>query len=643
MGLRAKIFFAFFTTVVCLLAATLYFTNTRSEAFEVKRITNHLALIQRVFERRLDLDRAHKFKLVRTITSDPKYRSFLERIRDNFYSFAEEIALDTGADLVLMVDEDQELRGVSPPRDNAIPIDAHRDRLAGLIETPYFEEMFDEILDSGEGVSRVIAFDRGLINGINVPLKESVRDDYALGVVSVGLRIDDAWIGRMLGKNFSEVQAVFHVEGRPVAANLPEGRRGILLNSALAAGESRGFQLDGERYLMLRGAFPKAGLAAGYVLSASLDAALAPFVKLQWQILAMGIAVLTVGLLVMLVLSNRIVHPIRLLVEGTQRVVKGDYSWQSEVRSRDEVGTLTTAFNHMVEGLREKEMIRNLFGKYVHPSIISDFIENPDALQLGGQRRVQTLMFSDVAGFTTISENMDAEHLVGFLNQYLGAMTEELSDCEGIMDKYLGDGIMAFFGPPFAKRNHALQACRAALRMEAKLGELREEWRAQGQPLMYARIGLATGEVIVGNVGSEKSQDFTCIGDIVNLSSRLEGVNKFYGTTIIIEEKTRELAGDAIVTRELDAVRVKGREGGTRIFELVALKGDTTAEQSALIGQYETALAHYRERQFHDAAAIFSALAASDGPSGLFAEECRQRAKSSPPADWQAVRVMTDK
>ncbi len=645
MGLRAKIFLTFGVIIVLLMGFIQFFTSGTTEEHEISRIDNDLLMTHKRFESRLESESGHNLKLVETIISDQKYRSFLAQIKDNFYSFTEEIAADSDGDIVLMVDEDMTLRGVSAPRDATVQPTQYQELIEERLQAPHVSDIIETILDNGERISRVMVFGDDLINSVHVPLKESMSDDYALGVISVGVKISDAWIARILGDDYAGINVVFHVDGRPVAANISGQQSARILEVAASHndGTAASFVLDDERFIMLRGSFAAAGRPAGYVLSASLDRAMEPFVQMQLRILLIGAAALMLGLTAMLLLTNRIVSPIRLLVRGTEEVEAGNYDYQVDNRSQDEVGQLSLAFNKMTQGLREREKIRNLFGKYVHPSIVSDIIENPEKLGGGGQNRIQTLMFSDVAGFTAIGQAMDPEELVTLLNDYLGAMTDELAACEGILDKYLGDGIMAFWGEPFAKENHALQACRAALNMQRRLAELRETWRGRGLAPLFARIGIATGEVIVGNIGSEQSRDYTCIGDTVNLGSRLEGVNKAYGTSIIIDQATRDMAGEEIAVRELDTVEVMGREGGTRIFELRGLAGGAERQRD-LAGRYEILLECYRKGEFDKAAAGFTALAGDcdDQPSLVLAERCRQFLKN-PPADWAGIHAMVSK
>ncbi len=643
MGLRAKLLATFIGIIFCLIGFTQYFSLTRTSDFQTERISAQLRLTESRFNQKFEDERAFNEKLVTTITSDQKYRSFLQQIRDNFYIFAEEIALDTQASLVFITDEELAVRGVDNPPDG-ITDDDYLERIEALAESDQISGILEDILDNGEAISRVVALEGMLLNTANVPLKESLNDDYALGVVTAGVIIDDIWVSNFLGQEISKVDIVFYSGEDPVASNISLERRQRVLDAANRATQRKEYSylLDEERFILVRGVFEDAGQQAGYIFASSFDAAMAPFLSLQKTIIMIGIGALALGLLVVMVLTNRIVFPVRLLARGTNEVVAGNYDYKVENESKDEIGELSRAFNKMTEGLREKEQIKNLFGKYVNPAIVSDIMQDPEHLQLGGTRRVLTLLFSDIEGFTTISEGMDAEQLVGLLNEYLGAMSDEISSANGILDKYLGDGIMAFWGPPFNKDNHAFGACVAALGMQGKLDELRASWAVRGLPSIRIRIGIATGDVIVGNIGSEQAQDYTCIGDTVNLSSRLEGVNKQYGTGIIIDEDTLNMAADDILVRELDTVQVKGREEGTRIFELLGISGDPVADD--LIEGYTQALAHYRAGDFKCALEIFEKLTKKhdDAASMQMAARCRICLKT-PPVNWNGIHEMTVK
>jgi class 3 adenylate cyclase len=644
MGLKAKIFIAFSLIVLGLLGLVLYITTSQTEAFEVARITRQLGFAQARFQNRLDDQRQHAFTMVRTITSDQKYRAFLGQMKDNFFSFAEEIARDTQSNLVVVVDEELEISGVSRPRDSREDMTAHTERSARAVTAPHIEQIFSQVLDTGKGVTRVVVLQGKLVNAVFVPLQESVKDDYALGVVLAARTIDDNWVRTLLGNEVDELTVAFYAGAEAVASDASAQNRQHLVVAA-ETDKVGAVVLQTDRHIALKTAFVGAGTEAGYVVAGNLDRALKPMTKLSRDILMFGMGILVFGLLITLAVAARIVQPIKRLVNATHHVIDGDYSYRVENPSSDEVGELSHAFQNMVEGLQEKEQIRNLFGKYVHPSIVSGLIDNPDDLALEGRHQVQTLMFSDVAGFVGISGQLDAEQTVALLNEYLGAMTEEITKADGILDKYLGDGIMAFFGPPFTPGNHALAACRAALKMDQRLAQLREVWIEQGLPPIRARIGLATGEVIVGNIGSEQTRDYTCIGETVNMASRLEGVNKYYSTSIIIDAGTRDLLGKAVAVRELDVIKVVGSDDPVRIFEVQSLADDQTARQKELAEKFALALIEYRAGRFNEAEKGFQELAAEpyqDAVSSIFLERCVMYSTSAP-KNWDGVFVLDKK
>ncbi len=300
---------------------------------------------------------------------------------------------------------------------------------------------------------------------------------------------------------------------------------------------------------------------------------------------------------------------------------------------------LATAYSYATEG-RQKLYIRRMFGQYMSEKVISHLLEHPEKLKLGGERRRVTLFFSDLAGFTTISERLEAEAVVALLNDYLSDMTEIILAEAGTVDKFEGDAIMAFWGAPLDQEDQALLACRAALSQRQALGELNRRFADLGLPPLAMRIGLHTGEAVVGNLGSMKRFDYTVIGDTVNLASRLEGLNKFYGTAIMASEATAAACGDAVEFRELDLVAVKGRETPVRVFEVLALKEELTPELAARRREFALGLDLYRQGNFAQAGAHFAAVldaAPADGPARTFLNRCEQMQEAPPAPDWDTV------
>jgi len=300
---------------------------------------------------------------------------------------------------------------------------------------------------------------------------------------------------------------------------------------------------------------------------------------------------------------------------------------------------------HYFKEEREKKKIRGAFQYYLTSSVINEMLKDPDKLKLGGDKKDLTVLFSDIRGFTTISEKMTPEELVALLNEYLTTMTNQVFHHDGLLDKYMGDAIMAVFGAPLDQPDHALRACRTALAMMEELHKLQEKWKAEGRPVFDIGVGLNSGDMVVGNMGSEMRFDYTVMGDMVNLGSRLEGTNKEYGTNIIISEFTYEKVKDAMCCRELDGVRVKGKLKPVKIYELLGEKKDEAAFRDLLEG-FGRGLALYREAKWDEAIAAFQGVLASrpdDYPSKMYVERCKNLKENPPAESWDGVFVMTKK
>ncbi len=233
--------------------------------------------------------------------------------------------------------------------------------------------------------------------------------------------------------------------------------------------------------------------------------------------------------------------------------------------------TVITVYRVLTEQ-QEKKYIRQTFSKFVSKSVVDELLQDPEKLKLGGEKKILTVLFSDIRGFTSISEKLSPEALVEHLNEYLEAMTELVFKYDGTLDKYVGDEIMAFWGAPIPQDNHAILASKCAVEMMAKLNELNAKWTHMGKPELHIGIGLNTGDMVVGNMGSSSRMDYTLMGDNVNLGARLEGTNKVYKTDIIISEYTYEHVKDQVIIRELDLIRVKGKQLPVKIYELVDIK-----------------------------------------------------------------------
>ena len=365
-------------------------------------------------------------------------------------------------------------------------------------------------------------------------------------------------------------------------------------------------------------------------------------VRLNWIIT--GIASL-LGLVFAAVVTRSLVEPIRRLLGGTQAVEQGDLGVEILVRTRDELAILADSFNHMVLGLREKERIKETFGQYVDPRIVRGLLDNRLPAE-GGQRQVMSVFFSDLAGFTRMCEGLTPDTAVRFLNRYFALMSEVIRARQGIIDKYIGDSVMAFWGPPFTD-NHAELSCRAALEQMARLEAFRADLPnligvRYGLPSVEVRMGIASGEVTVGNIGSETARGYTVIGDTVNLASRLEQANKFYGTRILVSDETRRMAGDTLVFREIDLLCVAGKHESIRIHELLGERSALASNWTSALAAFGTGLARYREQDWEAAAVAFRQCleqVPGDPPSRMFLERIAQFRDNPPPSEWEGIWV----
>ena len=378
-------------------------------------------------------------------------------------------------------------------------------------------------------------------------------------------------------------------------------------------------------------------------------------IRPQWLIAADMSIIVGLGLLIGVILRR-----LRGLWGGLLTVgILGAYLWSSQLFFESDGVPLSviyplllgltvypsvTLFHYMTEE-REKRQIRDAFSHYLHPEVARMVSQNPKLLQLGGEKRELSVMFTDIRGFTSVSEGLAPEALVEFLNEYLSAMTDIVFTHNGLLDKYIGDAVMALWGAPLSDAEHARKACRTGLDMMAALHKLRASWDKRGLPPIDIGVGINTGDMVVGNMGSNRRFDYTVMGDNVNLASRLEGLNKMYGTHILLSESTLAQLGDEFVVREIDAVRVKGKLQPVTIFELLGLATNASTSKPLVCG-FAEALDAYKAQQWDTARQRFSDLAAQypdDGPTQVYQERCQQLILTPPPPDWDGVFVMETK
>lgn len=366
-----------------------------------------------------------------------------------------------------------------------------------------------------------------------------------------------------------------------------------------------------------------------------------------WTNTALFLAASVLGLFVFLFITGRLQNAFRALTSAFHETADGKYSDPLPITSGDEIGDLTTSFNTMVDQLKSKEKLREAFGQFLDPRIVANVV-NPATgeLRQSAERRALTIFFSDIAGFSAIGEQLTADTLVRLLNRYFSAATEVIRRNHGIVDKFIGDGVMAFWASPFSEgESHAHHACLACLEMRAAFAEIAKDISnitglRRNLPKFHVRMALATGDTLIGTVGSDTTKSFTVIGDTVNIASRLEGVNKIYGTDLLINEECYRLVETEVEVRELDLVTVYGKSEPIRIYELLSKAGKLDGPTTELCHTFHTALENYRQQKWQNAEQGFRAclqIKQHDGPSLEFLTRIATFARTPPPKDWNGV------
>jgi adenylate cyclase len=479
-----------------------------------------------------------------------------------------------------------------------------------------------------------------------------VRTELSSARVHLNAEIDS-------GKAFADPVALARIDSR-IAAVMADDQRHYddevarLLKSMEADGAD--VSSEGKRVEALRDEIDRhleeiRGDLYGVVRNAALSTR-----RSQARVIVIG-AVLTalaaaLGLGAAAIISGGLVRPLRRLLEGARAVEAGRLEVNVPVRSQDEVGRLTEAFNRMTEQLRVKERIRETFGKYIDPRVVEGLIDRPALTQGEGQRRMMTVLFCDMKGFTAMSEGMTPQGLVKVMNRYLTTMSEPIRDHRGVIDKYIGDAIMAYWGPPFTDDSEqAGLACLAALdmldRLESLHGEVMELLGMRtGLPRIDMRIGIATGDALVGNIGSDFMMSYTVMGDTVNLASRLESANKTYRNRILVSAATAAAAASYVETRELDRLMVVGTHEPQQVFEVMGRKSLLTEGQARLRDRFGQGLAAYRAQDWAAAKAAFADcldIMPGDGPSTIFLDRIAHLEASPPGEGWDGTWVMDRK
>jgi len=374
--------------------------------------------------------------------------------------------------------------------------------------------------------------------------------------------------------------------------------------------------------------------------------------RVFWLTIAATTSTVLLGLAVAALITNRLSRPVRSLASAMRDVQQGNLNIELPVSSHDEVGRLTDSFNFFVKELRSKERLKQTFGKYIDPRILEHVLAQPGPEAAGSGRREMTVLFADLVGFTGLSERLTPLLMVTLLNRHFGLQALAVQEHHGVVDKFIGDSIMAFWGQPFVKpEEHAVLACRAAQAQLAALDTLRRELPditglRRDAPVIDLGIGICTGEVVVGNIGSENTRSYTVIGDTANLAARLERANRVYGTQILLSESTARAIGSRFEMREIDTIFVKGKIETTRVFELMSAAGQLSGELVRLRERYDAARRSYLAQDWDMAEATFREcleIRPKDGPSRVFVERVKALRRNPPGKDWNGVWQLVEK
>lgn len=402
--------------------------------------------------------------------------------------------------------------------------------------------------------------------------------------------------------------------------------------------------LQNEEYLSLALSVQKGEIGQGLaILQRSLDAALAPYLRLRTLMLTLFGIGLAISIAGALIIARGLSRPIEQLVKTAKRIEGGDYSKGVKIQRSDEIGTLANSFNSMVSGLAERDKVQSLLGKVVSREVADELLSK--GIELGGEEREVTILFSDIRDFTSLCEHREPNEILDLLNRYLTQMSTSIEEHGGVVDKYIGDAIMSLFGAPLSHPESPQKAVNCALDMLSDLKLLNKMLVMEGLQPLAIGIGINTGNVVAGNMGSANRLNYTVIGDGVNLASRIEGLTKQYGVEIIVSQSTRDQCPD-IHFRELDLVQVKGKTEPVAIFEPLSAADAASDSTISLLNNYHKAISHYRRREWDEAEIGFNRLIATDRSRKvyqLYLDRIINFRKNPPVSNWDGVVVFRQK
>lgn len=470
------------------------------------------------------------------------------------------------------------------------------------------------------------------------------------GWIIVGQRLDEGYVNSLKEITTTDMSILLENTqgaGEPLATTLDSAQASELGSefNAYFAGEANTGMLDlnGEEFAALRTSLvdrPEISLSA--LVQQSLPEALAPYRELEQRLVVLFALGLCLSAMMALFLGRSVSNPVLALVNRVKKIELGDYAATGSGGREDEIGQLEISVDNMATGLAEKEKVRDLLGKVVSKEIAEELMGSE--VILGGESRTATILFSDIRDFTNLCEGREPKSILTLLNNYLSVVSSAIEDNKGVVDKYIGDAVMALFGVPLASDNDTGNALNAALAMRERITLLNTMNQQQHLPLLHTGIGLHTGNVVAGNLGSTNRLNYTVIGDAVNLASRLESLTKQYGVDILVSEDTRT-GQDNFVFKELDLVRVKGKAQPVKVYELVCRSTAANATLLQEISEFEEVLTHYRQQRWKEALSLLDKLSAQQRllVLDLYRERIAFFKDCPPDTNWDGVFTYKEK
>jgi adenylate cyclase len=572
-SLRTKIFVAFSTLILALLLATLGFTQFVVSAEAKRTLSRELLTTGQVFDR-LFKERSARLQSSSTLlASDFALKRVIATHLDRttydaatLASAADSYQTRIGVELVWITDESGVLLAMSPG-------DAHVGHSMGALSP------LRQAIESEEPAAGIAEIDGQLFQLVAVP----VFAPDVIGFLLLGHVIDDALATGLKADTASDIS--FVTDDRVFASSWPPGARERFVPSgdfrkrllgASPANRLTLLSIGGERFLSLvvpiDSHMPKHLYA---LVEGSYDEALAPLRALTWRIVAIGVTALAVGLLIGMTLAGGIIGPVRTLVTGMHEVLRGNLRYRSGIERQDEIGFLARSFNEMVDGLEEREHLKDTFGRFVSRDVAEAVLAG--RVPLEGERREVSILFQDIRGFTALSEKLDPTTLLRVLNRFFTEVVAAVEAEGGVVKQFTGDGVMALFGAPQSRTDHAERAVRAALGIVSRLVGLNVQLQENELPQLIIGVGVHTGEVVAGLIGPDERVEYGVVGEPVNLASRVEALTKDVAATILVSAEIAAKLGEGFNFGRTASLPVKGKTEPVKVVEILVAPGSARA------------------------------------------------------------------